>query len=395
MPPGNSPRRLAGTFAGACRSRWSAPWPRRRPGPRQARRPTATSRPGWPSWRSPRSARRRPREQARALSLAAEGPGSLLRDGNRVLVEVRFDHGAAAGVDDLRAAGAKIVDVSPRYQTVTVAAKPDELRTLSDVPRVAAATEVLTPFASASTCPSGAVVSEGDAQLHAEEARETALGTRRQRRHRRDPLRLLQPGNGSRRRQRRQSRPASRRRRKRRPARLRQHLRRRADAGRNPRRLRKRRRGRGARDGPDRPRPRAGRRRSPSRPRSPAKPHSPETSKRWPNPGGRRRRRKGDRRRRHLPRRAVLPGRAGRRRRQAKRPKRASSYFSSAGNNNLLDPVGNEIGSWEAANTAIRAAARRAVRRFARLNANALHGLQPRRGNRQDLGNQSRPRAAR
>lgn len=113
-----------------------------------------------------------PARQAEELSLAPEGPGSLLRDGNRVLVEVRFDGGAAAAVDDLRAAGAKIVNVSPRYQTVTVAAKPAALPALSGVPRVAGATEVLTPFTAESTCPSGAVVSEGDAQLRADEVRE-------------------------------------------------------------------------------------------------------------------------------------------------------------------------------------------------------------------------------
>jgi hypothetical protein len=108
-----------------------------------------------------------PAQQAKELSLAAEGPGSLLRDGNRVLVEVRFDRGAAAAVDDLRAAGAEIVNVSPGFQTVTVAAKPSELTKLTAVPLVSAATEVLSPFVSESTCPSGAVVSEGEKQLHA------------------------------------------------------------------------------------------------------------------------------------------------------------------------------------------------------------------------------------
>lgn len=117
-----------------------------------------------------------PAAQAKALSVAPEGPGSLLREGNRVLVEVRFDQGAAAGVDDLRAGGAKVVNVSPRYQTDTVAARPDELKQLSGIPGVAAVTEVLAPIAAAaSTCPSGVSVSEGDAQLHAAEAR-TASG---------------------------------------------------------------------------------------------------------------------------------------------------------------------------------------------------------------------------
>ena len=108
-------------------------------------------------------------EQAQALSLANEGPGSLVRDGNRVLVEVRFDHGAAVSVGDLRQAGAQVVNVSPQYQTVTVAAKPDELRALNGVPRVAGAREVLKPITH-STCPSGEVVSEGVQQLHAGDA---------------------------------------------------------------------------------------------------------------------------------------------------------------------------------------------------------------------------------
>ena len=118
-----------------------------------------------------------PAEQAQALSLAAEGPGSLVRDGNRVLVEVRFDQGAAAGAEDLREAGAEVINVSPRYQTVTVAAKPGELRALNGVPRVAGAREVLHPVTqkagsagpiSAATIPCfGAATSEGDVQLEA------------------------------------------------------------------------------------------------------------------------------------------------------------------------------------------------------------------------------------
>jgi hypothetical protein len=112
-----------------------------------------------------------PAKQAEELSLASEGPGSLLRAGNRVFVEVRFDRGATAAVDDLRATGARIVNVSPRYQTVTVAAKPSDLRALSGIPQVVGASEVLTPITSAFACPAGVAVSEGDPQLRAEEAR--------------------------------------------------------------------------------------------------------------------------------------------------------------------------------------------------------------------------------
>jgi hypothetical protein len=111
-------------------------------------------------------------KQAEELGVTRKGPGSLVRYGNRVLVEVRFHAGAAAGVDDLRATGAKVVNISRRYQTVTVAAKVAELRALSQVSGVAAATEVLAPFTSESDCPSGTVISEGDLQLHADEARD-------------------------------------------------------------------------------------------------------------------------------------------------------------------------------------------------------------------------------
>jgi Subtilase family len=113
-----------------------------------------------------------PAKQARALGLAEEGAGSLLREGRRVVVEVRFARGAAAALGDLRGAGAQVLDLNRRYRTVTVAALPEGLGALAGLPRVAAVTEVLAPIA-ASTCPSGEVVSEGLAQLRAQEAQAT------------------------------------------------------------------------------------------------------------------------------------------------------------------------------------------------------------------------------
>jgi subtilisin family serine protease len=110
-----------------------------------------------------------PAEQARQLSVASEGPGSLLRDGNRVVVDVRFDRGAGGSVDELRGAGAEVLNASAQYQTVTVAARPDELQQLARVPQVAGVKEVLTPITHASTCPSGVVVSQGEQQLRAGE----------------------------------------------------------------------------------------------------------------------------------------------------------------------------------------------------------------------------------
>jgi hypothetical protein len=111
-----------------------------------------------------------PNEQAARLGLAVSGPGSLLRDGNRVLVDVRFDRGAVASVDALRAAGAEIVAVSRDYQTVTVAARPAELPAIGSLARVGTVAEVLTPIVRGADC-GGAVRSEGDAQLNAANAR--------------------------------------------------------------------------------------------------------------------------------------------------------------------------------------------------------------------------------
>jgi hypothetical protein len=107
--------------------------------------------------------------QAATLGIAPQGPGSLLRKGNRVLAYVRFDHGAGAGLDALRAAGAEIASASRRYQTVTVAVKPADLTSVAAIHNVAGVTEALTPVAAVSKCPAGAVVSEGVKQLNAGE----------------------------------------------------------------------------------------------------------------------------------------------------------------------------------------------------------------------------------
>jgi Subtilase family len=109
-------------------------------------------------------------EQAARLSLATSGPGSLLRAGNRVLAEVRFEAVAAAGVAALRAAGAEIVNVSARYETVTVAARPADLAAIAGVAGVDGVTEVLTPIVRGTDC-GGSVTSEGDTQLNAANAR--------------------------------------------------------------------------------------------------------------------------------------------------------------------------------------------------------------------------------
>src|SRR3954463_10024320 len=55
---------------------------------------------------------RSPFQQAVALGLPAAGPGSLIHDGRRVLVDIRFDVGARAQLDAVRSHGASIAAVS-------------------------------------------------------------------------------------------------------------------------------------------------------------------------------------------------------------------------------------------------------------------------------------------
>ncbi|HVC07405.1 MAG TPA: S8 family serine peptidase [Solirubrobacterales bacterium] len=124
-----------------------------------------------------------PARQAAMLGLAAAGPGSLQREGGRVLVDVRYDHGATAGIEALRAAGARILSLSRPLQTVTVAAAPASLRALAAAPGVRAVTEILAPIiygaggsavdsSSSTNCEGGSVISEGVGQLHVGEARQ-------------------------------------------------------------------------------------------------------------------------------------------------------------------------------------------------------------------------------
>jgi Subtilase family len=113
-----------------------------------------------------------PTTQARALGLSVDG---LARQGRRVLVNVRFGGGALAARMSLANIGASPVAASRRYQTVTISVLPRRLREVALLPRVEGVTPVLAPV-SAATCPSGTIVSEGDAQLKAEVAREANPG---------------------------------------------------------------------------------------------------------------------------------------------------------------------------------------------------------------------------
>jgi hypothetical protein len=121
------------------------------------------------------AARSAPRaNQAARLSLPASGPGSLLRDGGRVIVEVRYEDGAAIDPAPLAAAGAQVLHVSEPYRTATAAVRPADLRALGSLPGVATVHEVLRPLVRATDC-GGSARSEGDTLLNAGNAR-TSFG---------------------------------------------------------------------------------------------------------------------------------------------------------------------------------------------------------------------------
>jgi hypothetical protein len=125
-----------------------------------------------------------PAVQARRLSLPASGPGSLVRLGSRVVVTARVSSTAPAVVQALRRAGAQILTVSARYGMITVAVSPGDLKGIATISGVRSIQPELRPLIATHaadagplssladpTCPWGAVRSEGDSQLHADQAR--------------------------------------------------------------------------------------------------------------------------------------------------------------------------------------------------------------------------------
>ena len=120
-----------------------------------------------------------PDRQARSVSLPTEGPGSLLRDGGELVVEIRVGGDAGERVAGIERAGAEVSAVSREYGLLDASIGEDDLRALGAAPGVRSITEVLTPTISASAgagtrsinpCPTG-TVSEGDSQLRAAAAR--------------------------------------------------------------------------------------------------------------------------------------------------------------------------------------------------------------------------------
>ena len=126
---GRPPRRR--DLAGA-QSRPGSRWPLRQG--RAMRPEQASSRRAWPSSPARRCAPLSGPRQASAVGLPAEGPGSLEREGRRVLAEVRFSGAITARrLRELRAAGARVLTVGRRYRTATVAIKPGPLPRLGGV----------------------------------------------------------------------------------------------------------------------------------------------------------------------------------------------------------------------------------------------------------------------
>lgn len=111
--------------------------------------------------------------QARHLGLPARGPGSLLRDGGRVLVTLRLSRGPGAALPALRAAGARVLGTDQRMRTATAAVPPSRLPDLAAVPGVRAVWQLRAPIVRTpeGQCEGGAAISEGLAQLQVDDAR--------------------------------------------------------------------------------------------------------------------------------------------------------------------------------------------------------------------------------
>jgi subtilisin family serine protease len=117
--------------------------------------------------------------QADVLGLPAAGPGSLMREGDRVLITVRFAGGVAATAAELRRLRVRLVSVSAGTRTLTVAILPAQLPKVAAVPGVEAVWQARAPIVRTpeDQCEGGAAISEGLAQLGVDDARE-AFGLR-------------------------------------------------------------------------------------------------------------------------------------------------------------------------------------------------------------------------
>jgi hypothetical protein len=134
---------------------------------------------------TPALAEASPEAQAEAIGLPVEGPGSLSREGERVVVEAHFEEGALQRLEALEEAGAKILVASRQYQTVALSVEPAELEAVAEVPGIAVVAASREPVFYAvegaadnaavnsnGRCEGGSVISRGITQLNVEGARE-------------------------------------------------------------------------------------------------------------------------------------------------------------------------------------------------------------------------------
>jgi hypothetical protein len=121
----------------------------------------------------PSLASRPPAVQAERLGVPPSGPGSLVREGERILVTARFDDGVVGAFEELRRAGARVAGVSRLTQTATLAVAPEDLQAIAAVPGVRGVWQVREPIAyTTGPCEGGAAISEGLGQLRVDEARQ-------------------------------------------------------------------------------------------------------------------------------------------------------------------------------------------------------------------------------
>ena len=121
-----------------------------------------------------------PAEQARAVSLLNHGAGSLMRDGGRLIVEIRVRGDVEERLAGIREAGGDVIVTSPENGLVSASVSEADLRDVADAAGVAAVSEVLTPMTGSTgdggeagagnTCATG-TISEGNSQLKAGAAR--------------------------------------------------------------------------------------------------------------------------------------------------------------------------------------------------------------------------------
>lgn len=84
--------------------------------------------------------------QADRVSLPGQGPGSLLRDGERLIVNIRVSSTGDRVLDAITAVGAEIVSVNAQFGTVDASVLPGDLRALAAAEGVEYLGENLTPL---------------------------------------------------------------------------------------------------------------------------------------------------------------------------------------------------------------------------------------------------------